>query len=177
MPTGVYGVEGLQSKEKVMSTFSQDQKNAKAAGSSVDKDNPTAEEIAAADASTGAGAEEGEGQKEVPADDANKPAAILDESDSETADRHVASTELPVGDLTDPETQADTSVAEDAKDKIVPGAAAGPDVGGNVVNDHGKVAYAPPGSMNAAMNGVQEDAAGHVDSVGTDNSSKSGTRI
>ena len=40
-----------------MSTFSQDNKNAKAAGSAVDKDNPTAEEIAAADASTGAGAE------------------------------------------------------------------------------------------------------------------------
>lgn len=175
--TGVYGVEGLQSKENTMSTFSQDNKNAKAASSAVDKDKPTAEEIAAADASTGAGAEEGEGQKEVPADDPNKPEAILDESASETADRHVASTELPVGDLTDPESQADTSVAEDAKDKIVAGAASGPDVAGNVVNDHGKVAYAPPGSYNAAMNGVQEDAAGHVDSVGTDNSSKSGTRV
>ncbi len=160
-----------------MSTFTQDGKNAKAAQSGVDKDKATKEEIAAADAATGAGADEGEGQKEVPADDPNKPEAILDESQSETADRHVASTELPVKDLTDPDTQADTEAAEDAGEKIVAGAAAGPHPDGTVVNDHGKVAYAPPGSYNAAMNGVQEDAAGHVDSVGTDNSSKSGTRV
>lgn len=165
----VYGVEGSIHKENDMSTFSQDKNNAKAAQSAVDKDNPTAEEIKAADDSTT--------QEEVPADDPNKPTEILDESASETADRHVASTELPVKDVTAPETQADTEAAEDAGDLIVPGAAAGPQVDGTVRNDHGKVAYAPPGSYNAAMNGVQQDAAGHVDSVGTDNSSRSGTRI
>lgn len=153
-----------------MSTFTGNPKNAKAAQSDVDKDNPTAEQIAAAD---GAVTE----QAEVPVDNPNEPNAILDESASETADRHIASTELPVGDLTDPATQADTAPAEDAKEKIVPGAASGPDVAGVVVNDAGKVAYAPPGSYNAAMNGVQEDASGHVDSVGTDNSSKSGVRV
>lgn len=157
-----------------MSTFSQDKTNAKAAASSVDKDAPTAEQIKEADAATGAG---DDGQKEVPADDPQKPEPILNESDSEKADRHVASTELPVEDVTDPTTQADTAPAEDAKEKIVPGAAAGPDPAGTVVNDHGRVAYAPPGSMNAAMNGVQQDAAGHVDSVGTDNSTKSGVRV
>lgn len=153
-----------------MSTFSQEKTNAKAAASAaVDKDKPTAEDIKAADDAVG--------QKEVPADDPNKPTAILDESAEETADRHVASTELPVGDLTDPDTQDDSALAEDAKDKIVPGAAAGPDAAGIVRNDHGQVAYAPPGSRDAANNGVQQDASGHVDSVGTDNSSKSGTRV
>jgi hypothetical protein len=156
-------------QENSMSTFSQDKTNAKAAASSVSKDNPTAEEIAAADNAAG--------QAEVPADDPNKPTEILDESAAETADRHVASTELPVGDLTDPASQDDSALAEDAKEKIVPGAAVGPDPGGIVRNDHGKVAYAPPGSYDAAMNGVQQDAAGHVDSVGTDNSSKSGVRV
>lgn len=51
----------------------------------------------------------------------------------------------------------------------------GPD--GTVRNPEGKVAYAPPGSHNAAMAGVQQDASGHVDSIGTDNSSRSGTRV
>lgn len=151
-----------------MSTFTGDS-NAKAAQSDVSKDKPTKKEVAAADNSTG--------ELEVPAEDPNKPTEILDESADETADRHVASTELPVGEVTAPESQADTSVAEDAKEKVVPGAASGPHADGTVRNDHGRVAYAPPGSMNAAMNGVQEDAAGHVDSVGTDNSTKSGTRI
>jgi hypothetical protein len=158
-----------------MSTFGSGNTNARQSAASVNKDNPTKEEIDQADAAV-AGAD-GDGPKEIPADDPNKPTEILDESSSETADRHVASTEIPVGDVTDPESQADSSVAEDAKDKIIPGAAAGPDVAGVVLNDHGKVAYAPPGSLNAAFNGVQEDAAGHVDSVGTDNSSKSGVRI
>lgn len=152
-----------------MSTFSQDKNNAKAAQSTVDKDKATAEDIKTAENLTE--------QKEVPSDDPNKPTSILDESSSETADRHIASTELPVKDVTDPATQADTALAEDAGEKIVAGAAEGPHPDGTVVNDHGKVAYAAPGSHNAAMNGVQEDAAGHVDSVGTDNSSKSGTRI
>lgn len=153
-----------------MSTFSQDNKNAKSNQSTgVDKDKPTKEQIEAADKATE--------QKEVPADDPNKPTALLDESSDEAADRHVASTELPVEDVTDPETQADTAPAEDAKEKIVPGAAVGPDPAGVVRNDHGKVAYAPPGSLDAAMNGVQQDASGHVDSVGTDNSDKSGVRI
>ena len=171
-----------------MSTFSQDKANAKGAAASVDKDAPTAEAIKTADDATT--------QQEVQADDPNKPTSILDESAAETADRHVASTEMPVADVTDPGTQAreldedgeplededgepifKTAAAEDAAEKIVPGAAEGPYVDGTVVNDHGKPAYAPPGSHNAAMNGVQEDAAGHVDSVNTDNSSKSGVRI
>lgn len=152
-----------------MSTFEQDKKGG-GAKATVPKDNPTAEDIKAADAAV-------TDQKDVPADDPNKPTEILDETASETGDRHVASTELPVGDVTNPETQADTPAAEEAKELIVAGAAAGPDVAGVVRNDHGKVAYAPPGSYNAAMNGVQEDAAGHVDSVGTDNSSASGTRV
>lgn len=153
-----------------MSTFSQDKTNAKAVAASVDKDNPTKEDIQAAeDAATEQG--------EVPSNNPNEPTSILDESASETADRHIASTELPVGDVTDPDTQADTFDAADAKEKIVPGAAEGPYADGTVVNDQGRVAYAKPGSHNAAMAGVQEDASGHVDSVGTDNSSKSGTRI
>lgn len=152
-----------------MSTFSQDPKNAKAAQSAVDKDKPTAEQIKSADSTTQ--------QAEVPASDPNMPKEILDESASETADRHVASTELPVKDVTDPESQADTEAALDIAEQIVPGAAAGPKVDGTVFNDHGKVAHAPAGSLNAAFNGVQQDAAGHVDSVGTDNSSRSGTRI
>lgn len=152
-----------------MSTFSANPKNAKAAQSAVDKDNPSAEEIKAADASTT--------QAEVPAGDPNMPTEILNESASETADRHVASTELPVKEVTDPEGQADTEAALDTAEQIVPGAAAGPKVDGTVFNDHGKVAHAPAGSLNAAFNGVQQDAAGHVDSVGTDNSSRSGTRV
>lgn len=153
-----------------MSTFEQGKTNAKAtASAATDKDKATKEEVKAADDAVA--------QAEVPADDPNKPTDILDESAEETADRHVASTELPVGDVTAPETQGDSSEAEDAAEKIVPGAATGPDDAGVVRNDHGQVAYAPPGSRDAANNGVQQDAAGHVDSVGTDNSSKSGTRI
>lgn len=118
-----------------MSTFEQGATNAKQVAGSVDKDNPTKEEIAAADAAA-------TDQKSVP-----------------------------------PSTQSDTAVAEDAKDLIVADGTVGPEPDGTVRNDQGKVAYAPPGSYNAAMAGVQQDAAGHVDSVGTDNSSKSGTRI
>lgn len=151
-----------------MSTFSQEPKNARAA--SVDKDKPSAEEIKAADDAVS-------GQETVPADNPNQPTETLDETEQERGDRHVASTELPAGDVTDPDTQSDTSPAEDAKEKVVPGAAAGPDAGGTIVNDQGKVAYAPPGSVNAAFNGVQQDASGHVDSVGTDNSAASGTRV
>lgn len=154
-----------------MSTFSQDTANAKGKQSSVDKDAPTAEDIKTAEA----GPNDKAG--EIPADDPNKPTALVNESDAEKQDRHIASTELPVGDVTPPETQADSSDAEDAADKIVAGAAVGPDPAGVVRNDHGRVAYAPPGSLDAAFNGVQEDASGHVDSVGTDNSSQSGVRI
>jgi len=152
-----------------MSTFSADSANAKENG--VDKDNPTKEDVQEADKA------KTEAATEVPADDPNKPTELLDESADEKADRHIASTELTVGDLTNPDTQGDTALAEDAKEKIVPGAATGPDDAGVVRNEHGKVAYAPPGSLDAAFNGVQQDAAGHVDSVGTDNSSASGTRI
>lgn len=154
-----------------MSTFGQDTPNAKADQASVDKDNPTAEEIATADG------EGTEGQQSIPATDPQHPTELLDEDASEAHDRHVASTELPVGDVTHPETQGDSSDAEDAKDKIVAGAASGPDDAGVVRNDHGRVAYAPPGSIDAAFNGVQQDASGHVDSVGTDNSSRSNTRV
>jgi hypothetical protein len=155
-----------------MSTFSADNTAGKVQQAAVDKDNPTAEEITAADKTsndTGGG--------EIPADDPGKPAAILDETQGDREDRHVASTELPVKDVTAPETQDDSEVAEEASEKVVAGAAVGPDPAGVVRNDHGNVAYAPPGSHDAAMNGVQEDASGFVDSVGTDNSSKSGTRI
>lgn len=153
-----------------MSTFTDNATNAKATGATVDKDAPTAAEIKAAD-------DAATGQTEIPASDPNEPVTVVEESAGETADRHVASAELPVGLVTPPETQADTALAEDAKELIVPGAAVGPEVDGTVRNDHGKVAHAPAGSLNAAFNGVQRDAAGHVDSVGTDNSSASGTRI
>lgn len=154
-----------------MSTFSQDNANARGKQASVDKDNPTADEIAAAEA----GPNDKAG--EIPADDPQKPVETLSESDAERQDRHIASTELPSGEVTAPETQADTAVADDAGEKVVPGAAIGPDPAGTIRNDHGRVAYAPPGSMDAAFNGVQEDASGHVDSVGTDNSDHSNTRI
>lgn len=154
-----------------MSTFSQDAPNAKAAQASVDKDNPTAEEIAAAEATANDKA------GTIPATDPNKPVETLNESAADAQDRHVASTELPVGEVTPPETQADTADAIDAAEKVVAGAAVGPDPAGVVRNEHGRVAYAPPGSLDAAFNGVQEDASGHVDSVNTDNSSISGSRI
>lgn len=118
-----------------------------------------------------------EPQEVVPASDPHKPTELLDETADEKADRHDASTELPVGKLTAPESQADTELADLAKDKVIPGAAVGPDAAGVVLNEHGRVAYAPPGSHNAAVNGVQEDASGHVSSVGTDNSAQSGTRV
>lgn len=158
-----------------MSTFNQGNagRNAREKQASAPKDNPTAEEVQDAEKT----AADTEGSGEVPASNPGEPNAILNESEAEAEDRHVASTELPVEDVTDPDTQADTAVAEDAGEKIVAGAAAGPFPDGTVVNDQGNVAYAPPGSYNAAMNGVQEDAAGHVDSVGTDNSSRSNTRI
>ena len=107
----------------------------------------------------------------------NQAEAEGGETAAEAEDMNIASRELPVGELTDEETQADTAPAEDAKELIVPGAAEGPDVAGVVRNANGGVAHAPAGTLNAAMNGVQEDAAGHVDSLGTDNSSKSGTRV
>ncbi len=153
-----------------MSTFGQQAGNARGKQASVDKDNPTAEEIKAAEATA-------EDAAEVPADDPNKPTDILSETDGEAADRHIASTELPVKDVTAPETQGDTPLTEQTEDNIVPGAATGPDDAGVVRNDHGKVAHAPPGSYDAAANGVQQDASGHVDSVGTDNSDRSGVRI
>jgi len=138
----------------------------------VDKDNPTKEEIDNAAKTSADG-----GPTQDDPRNPNEPNATLTETQAETEDRHVASTELPVKDVTDPDTQADTAVADDAGEKVVPGAAVGPDPAGVVRNDAGHVAYAPPGSYDAAVNGVQEDAAGHVDSVGTDNSSRSGTRI
>ena len=106
----------------------------------------------------------------------NEPAAVVGETAEERSDRHIASGELEVERVTDLETQGDTSVADDAKEKIVKGAAVGPDDAGIVRNEEGRVAYAPPGSRDAADAGVQQDASGHVDSVGTDNTSKSGTR-
>lgn len=144
--------------------------NAKAAESNAPKDNATKEDIAKADK------------------DVTEAAAKPEETAAEAADRKVASTELPVGDVTKTETQAredredpesdfETAEAAEAAEKTVPGAATGPKPDGAVRNDAGRVAYAPPGSLNAAMSGVQQDAAGHVDSVGTDNSSKSGTRV
>lgn len=118
-----------------------------------------------------------EAEAEVPANDPHKPTAILNESEDEKDDRHEASKELGVQEVTDPDSQADTDAALEAGTKVVPGAAAGPDVAGVVRDDHGKVAYAPPGSLDAAMNGVQEDASGHVTSVHAINSSQSGVRI
>jgi hypothetical protein len=160
-----------RSKENTMSTFSQNPPNARGRQASAPKDNPTEEQIAAAEG------EGTDGQQEIPATDPQKPLETLDESADEAQDRHIASTELPAGEVTDPATQGDSSDAEDAAEKIVPGAASGPDDAGVVRNDHGRVAYAPPGSLDAAFNGVQQDASGHVDSVGTDNSDASGVRI
>lgn len=181
-----------------MSTFSQDKTNAKAKESAAPKDNATKEDINQADG------ENETGQKDIPQDNPNQPTETLDETQSEASDRHIASTELPVKDVTPPDSQArntdgeedkpkskkskkkadedgdddwETAAAKEAGDKIVAGAAAGPERDGTVRNDAGKPAYAPPGSYNAAYQGVQQDASGHVDSVGTDNSSKSGVRI
>lgn len=155
-----------------MSTFSADNKpNARASQASAPKDNPTAEDVKAAD---GEGSEE---RATIPASNPNEPTETAKESADETADRHVASTELPVKDVTPPETQGDTPLTEQTEEDIVPGAAVGPDDAGVVRNDFGKVAHAPPGSLDAAFNGVQQDASGHVDSVGTDNSDRSGVRI
>lgn len=133
-----------------------------------------------ADATANATAGEQPTKEEIAAEEEAKVNQAKEEGGeaaAEEADELIASRELPVEELTPPETQADTAAAEDAKELIVPGAAEGPDVAGVVRNHEGNVAYAPPGTLNAAYNGVQEDAAGHVDSMGTDNSSKSGTRV
>lgn len=140
-------------------------------------------------------------QKEVPEGNPNKPTEILGESADETHDRHAASLELPAGEVTPPESQAlktdedgeplnpitddaedhdgslyETAEADEGARVRIPGAASGPKADGTILNDAGKVAWAPPGSHNAAMAGVQQDASGHADSVGTDNSHHSGTR-
>lgn len=158
-----------------MSTFSQP------AAADTPKDNATKEEISDAKAQAAGSGDDGkEGDAKpgtIPATDSEKPIDMVGETDDEKADRHVASEELEVERVTDPDTQADTPLADQVKDHIVPGAAVGPDAAGVIRNEHGKVADAPPGTLNAAYAGVQQDAAGHVDSVGTDNSSKSGVRI
>jgi hypothetical protein len=41
----------------------------------------------------------------------------------------------------------------------------------------GKVAYAPPGSYDAAASGVQQDASGHFESANKTNSTQSGSRV
>lgn len=161
-----------------MGTFKQDTAKAKPAAEEVKTDADGGVDASKASASTTAG--EQPTPEEVKADEdakVNQAEAEGGETAAAQADELIASRELPVGELTDEDTQADTAPAEDAKELIVPGAAEGPDVAGVVRNHDGGVAYAPAGSLNAAMNGVQEDAAGHVDSLGTDNSSKSGTRI
>lgn len=128
-------------------------------------------------------AEDSEGTKvveptgSIPADNPNKPTAIVDETEEEAEERLEKSKEEPVEDVTDEDTHGDSSDALDALKEVVPGAASGPDNAGVILNDEGKVAYAPPGTHNAAMAGVQQDASGHVSSVGTANSDKSGTRI
>ena len=71
----------------------------------------------------------------------------------------------------------DTAEVEAHIRQAIPGAIGLPDRAGVIRNAEGKVAYAPAGTLNAAQAGVQEDASGHVSSVGTDNSEKSGTRI
>lgn len=43
--------------------------------------------------------------------------------------------------------------------------------------EDGKVAYAPPGTYNAAMAGMQQDASGHFESVGHTNSDLTATRV
>lgn len=162
-----------------MSTFSQENtggKNARAAQSAAPKDDATKDDIRQADETVAKG-EGDEGQTQIDQAHPNEPTEVAKESADETADRHVASTELPVEKVTAPETQDDSPLAEQTEDAIVPGAATGPDRAGVVRNDEGKVAHAPAGSLNAAFAGVQEDASGFVDSVGTDNSPKSGTRI
>jgi hypothetical protein len=160
-----------------MGTFSGKATNAKADTAAVDKDNPTLAEVKAADGSGNPAEGEPEAQKIIPAENPQEPTEILDETQEERADRHVASTEMDVELVTDPVSQEDSPMAQAVKGLIIPGAAIGPDFAGNVRNDEGKIAYALPGTLNAAMNGVQQDAAGHVDSVHTDNSSASGVRI
>lgn len=121
--------------------------------------------------------DEGPAQEtEIPSDDPDAPAAAVNETAAQNAARHHASLHRPVEEVTHPSTQSDSVAAQEAAKLIVPGAAVGPDVAGVVRNEHGDVAYAPPGSHNAAKNGVQQDASGHVSSLHTDNSSASGVR-
>ena len=119
-----------------------------------------------------------EEQLEVDPENPHQPTVTLDETKSEEKDREAASIELGVGDVTDPETQADSAYFEEVSALKVPGAAAGPDVAGVVRNNEGNVAFAPAGTLNAAMNGVQQDASGHVDSIHTTpHSTRSGVRV
>ena len=85
----------------------------------------------------------------------------------------------PDGDVLDDHELDDIvdSADETIRGLRIPGAATGFLHDDTVRNAEGKVAFAPPGTMNAAMAGVQMDASGHVDSLGTTNSEKSGTRI
>jgi hypothetical protein len=154
-----------------MSTFSEG-RNARAAASDLPKDSVSKDQVhEAKDPTTG------EGAGTIPADNKEMPNALIGETQQEADDRHIASLELPVSEVTDPSTQDDGPQADETRDNIVPGAAVGPDRAGVVLNETGRVAHAPAGTLNAAFAGVQEDASGHVDSVGTDNSSKSGVRI
>ena len=111
---------------------------------------------------------------DAPKDDATK-------TEVKNADKAVEQAgEANTADETDPEMQA----LEDRGDPDsnygtaeAAGAAESPHGDGTIRNNAGKVTCAPHGSKNAAVNGVQTDASGHFGSVGTDNSSKSGTRI
>lgn len=94
---------------------------------------------------------------------AGRTAVVTDAPDlGETSTKAVA-------DVTDPATQGDSVLAQEAADDIVPGAATGPDDAGVVRNAGGYVADAPVGSMDAAFSGVQKDnTTGEVVSTGTD---------
>jgi hypothetical protein len=46
-----------------------------------------------------------------------------------------------------------------------------------MVTGDGVVAIDKPGTLNAAFNGVQQDASGHFESVAHTRSSQSGTRV
>lgn len=110
-----------------------------------------------------------EAREKLEADQANEDLAKANDQEGEapTADEDTDQIEGLDAELVE--------LPDDVEDaRRVPEGTQGPD--GTVRNAEGKTIWAPPGSHNAAMGGVQQDASGHVDSAGSINSHLSGTR-
>lgn len=94
----------------------------------------------------------------------------LDQDDIKVAD----TTDGPVNIRTTDEQNVDA--VQDRVDHELGNLAASAQEEGTMRTGDGVVAYDKPGTLNAAANGVQQDASGHFESVAHTRSTKSGTR-